>query len=556
MLPISKWGFPTRLRRQREFTEELYPDLGIHTGIAPNKLPVGYSPRNQNLVPRKDGEVNLREGLQSSTTYAQGEPVLGSVALHDIFGNPAAAAMSAGTFSYIFKTSGAWSKLSYVPGSVVSTAVTGAPSGTSNDYWRAVQIYEPSSDSMICVASNNTNWLKFFYIHSSTSLFSDFTWTDSLLSSKMAKGVESFDDRLVFFNVTDATNKQFPTRVLFSARGNPLSYSIAAGAGIIDIMDMVGYGTAAIRYKDLLILFSDHEVWRGVPTRDANAFQFNRITDKFGCERPRTIATTAYGVVFLGRDYEVYMTDGTSITALGPISGTGLSRIQKLLKEEMTNPERTWAVFNQNLNRYELYYATSSSVDGFPNAALFYSFEDQTWWRQSFNKSLSDGVDTEDVQTLQNITWDSLSVTWDSYALPWDSAQTSFGDLRVNVFDSTGAFFRFNSEVTVDAGGDAIDARWRSPGLNQRGTVARADLTELWLEGTGASNSSVSIFLSDDLGKTFDSGRAVSVLSSNPDTFAPLWMNAKNPMFELRSNDGQTPSFTRFKAVLRESGKF
>lgn len=556
MLPFTKFGFPLQLRRNREFTEEVYPDLGIHTGVAPNKVPAGYSPRNQNLVPRKDGEVNLREGLQSIGTYTQGEPVLGSIALHDIFGNPAALAMSAGTFSYIHKTGGQWSTLSYIDSSVVANSFVGVPSGLSTDYWRAVQIYEPSSDSMIAVASNNTDWIKFCYVHAGTAVYSDFTWTDSLLSTKLAKGVEAFDDRLVFFNTTNAGDIQFPTRLLYSARGNCLSYAIADGAGIIDLMDMTGQGTAAIRYRDLLILFSDHELWRAIPTRDANAFQCNRIADKFGCEAPRTIATTAYGVVFLGRDLEVYITDGNGVESLGPVSGTGPSRIQKLLKEELTNTSRAWGLYNQNLNRYELYYATASSTDGFPNNALFYSFEEKTWWRQSFNRSLSDGVDLEDVQALNVVTWDSLSVTWDSYNAPWDSLATSFGDLRVNAFDSSGSFYRFNSSATVDAGGDAIDVRWRSPGLNQRGTVRRAGMSELWLEGVGTSNSSVSVFVSDNLGETFTNPVAVSVSSLDYDTHVPLWVDAKNPMFEVRSNDGQTPSFTRFKAVLRESGKF
>jgi hypothetical protein len=555
----SKFGRPTPARRHRGTLEEIHLEAGLHSGVAPHKLPPGFSPSLQNLINKDDGRVGIRNGLSAFGTYNFGGPVLGAAEVYDIFGNlggfapSKVASDSSFSFAYMHKDAQVWSNLSYVDSTVVADSLVDITSGLSTDYWSTAVIYEPSSNSNIAVTSNNTAWTKFFYIHSDTTLYSDFTWTDSLASTKASKGVTAIDDRLVFFNVLDSAGTRFPTRVLWSARGDPLNYAIASGAGAEDLKDMRGYGQAAKRYRELMILFSDQEIWRGLPTRDAYAFRFERVTDQFGCTFPRSIAETAYGIVFLGKDYEVYLTDGGGVRPLGPVNGTGSSRIQKKLRDEITNPDRLWGLFNQTQNRYELYYATVTSTDGFPNAALFYNFEDQTWWPQKFSQSLTNGIDLEDPADLT--TWDDISATWDATAAAWDNYNETFGSRSVNVFDSTGSTYRFRSTKTTDDT-SAIDCRWRSPALNSNDNTKLVNIYELFIDYQLDNPSTASVYLSDNFGDTFDSGYSFSLGTTSRTVFVPIWDTARHPQFEIRVNNGVVPNFQRMQASLRASSRF
>lgn len=559
IVQTSKFGRAVRLAKHSSFQENVYPDLGLHTGVAPNKMSPGFSPSLQNLLNKEDGRVSLREGLAVFGSYDFIGPVLGAEEVQDNFGNLVGFAPSINTvsgaavFSYIHPkaTSPLWSALSFIPGSIVSSL--GVPSSLSNDYWHSETIYEPSADSMMVVTSNNTGWAQFFYVHSATTLYSDFTWIDSLVSTKAAQDIVAINDRLVFFNTVDVAEKRYPTRVLWSSRGLPLDYSIANGAGFEDLKDMRGYGQAAVHHKDFVLLFSDQEIWRALPTRDAYAFQFDLVVDNLGCTFPNTILDCPNGVVFVGKDYEVYITDGNGYIALGPVNGQGSSRIQKMLREDIVEPTRMWGLYNQTQNRYELYYSTATSTDGFPDHALYYMFEDQTWWKQKFNKSLSSGMDLEDPNDLT--TWQDISTSWQNTAPAWDDYNTTLGSRSINVFDSNGSTFRFRSTSTTDDG-TAIDVRWRSPALNAENGDLRASLHELWLDYEAAAPSTVSFYLSEDMGATFDSGTAVSITTTNRHVFVPVWTQSRHPQFELRSNDGIVPDFFRVNAQLRRAGKF
>ena len=557
-MPIqtSKFGRIFRQAQPVQNFETLHPELGLHSGIAPNKLPQGFSPELRNMVNKRDGSVGLRYGLSSFGTYDFGGPVLGAEEVYDSLGNLAGFAPSATSFAYMHPSDQIWSELSYAVGSVVSTAVTGVPSGLSTDYWDTTTIFDPSTNSMIAVTSNNTDWSKFFYVHSDTSIFSDFTWTDSLVSTKAANAVTAIDDRLVFFNTLGEDETRYPTRVLWSTRGVPAganSYALASGAGYEDLKDMRGYGQAAVNHKELLILFSDQEIWRALPTRDAYAFQFQRVQDDQGCNRPRTIADTPSGAVFLGKDYELYITDGSQVVALGPSGGQGPSRIQKKLRLEIQNPERAFGLYNQTDNRYELYYSTTTSTDGFPNRALFYSFEDGTFWPQTFSTSLSDGLDLEDPAALT--TWDAVSDTWDAVESAWDSYSQTLGSRSVNVFDSAGSTFRFRSTSSTDDG-TGIDLRWRSPGLNQQDFSRMIKATELWFNSEVPSDSSMSVLWSNNYGKTFENEQTVSLVSGQENKFVPVFYQSKHPMFELRASDGQFPEVFNFTVRTLSAGRF
>ena len=443
---------------------------------------------------------------------------------------------------------GDWNNLAYLPGS--QSWHSGPLSSMSTDYIEAVGIYDPTDGSgtgqMLCIFSNQSDSLKFCQVDSNVTSYSDFTWADSIDSTHNARSVCAVNDRLVLFNTLPSAGAgkfATPTRVMWSARGTPRSFLVADGGGAEDLMEMRGEGQKAIRFRDFMLLFTEIEIWRATPTFDDYVFRFDRISDNIGCPHPRTIAVTPNGVVFLGLDYEIYITDGANVLPLGPIEGQGESRTQTHIRGELTAQHRAWAMYNRSLKRYELYYAISGSEQGFPTRALFYDFTTQTWWPQTFSNGLSFGLD---MRNYNNI------------VLP----SASSDEFQPNYFESKGTVFRFSSALTTDApvagvaaSSGTIDARWRSPGA--KNATRKAHLKEVWIDADVDSASSVSVWVgSARSGSVFTSEKEVRLTTANDPTFVPVFSTDNAPAFEVRIADGGRPRIASFSATLQDASKF
>lgn len=551
MIQKRRFTPPARPPNVKEREVAVSPLGGFHGGIAAQDLPGVYSPEQRNIEVREEGFVTQRSGLSRYGAFNFGSVALGAAEVFDAAGNLGAVVSSKASPAYLHPTNQAWSGLSYMPGTVASWS-TGDLSGTSQQYFEFETIFSPDLERNITVFSNGTDMVKFFEFGTSAATFSDFTWIDSISSTKAAADIASVNDRLVFFNMTGSAGTNWPTRVMWSARGNPLDYTISGGAGAEDLKDMRGSGQAVVRFRDFLLLFTELEIWRATPTLDDYAFRFDRVVDGVGTPYPRTIAVTPNGVIFLGRDREVYVTDGSTLAALGPVNGDGPSRIQKKLLDEASGLQRAWGLYNQTQHRYELYYPGADSPNGFPSRALFFDFRTKTWWPQRYTHGLSCGVDA--VDTAGNITWDDLKDSWNAYTRTWDSFNVVTGNRRVNVFASDASTYRQRSDQTTDDS-TAIDVRWRSRGF-KTGT-RKVHLKDVWIDYETDSSSSASLYVgSSRSGSVFTSERALNLSTANDPLFAPVWTTDQHPAFEIRWNDGGQPRIASFSATIQDGSKF
>jgi len=524
---------------------------GLHAGVPAQDCPAPFSPDLRNIDTRLDGYITPRSGLSRYGTYNFSGPVLGAEEVFDATGNLGAVASTMTKVSMLHPTNQAWSALSYLPGTIASWSV-GNLSGTSSHYFEFETIFSSDRERMITVFSNNTDMVKFFEFGASAATFSDFTWIDSISSTKAATDITSINNRLVFFNTLGSAGTRWPTRVMWSARGNPLSYLVADGAGAEDLKDMRGSGQAIVRWRDFLLLFTELEIWRATPTLDDYAFRFDRVIDNMGTPYPRTIAVTPNGVVFLGRDKEVYATDGSGLVPLGPAGGEGASRIQRKLLDELLGGGRAWARYNQTEHRYELYHSASDSPDGYPSRGLFFDFRTKTWWPQRFTHGLSAGVDVMDPAT--KVTWDEIADSWDATTLAWDAFDIASGNRRMNVFNSVGTALRYFSAQTTDDG-SVIDVRWRSRGFKTG--PRKTHIKEIWTDYENDSNSSASLWIgSARSGSVFTAEVALNLSTANDPVFAPVWTTDQHPSFEIRIADGGQPRIASFFATLQDASKF
>lgn len=550
----TKFGFPAQPSAKATSRQEIFrPTLGLHDGDIAQDLQPGFTPAARNFVTQR-GFIEPRSGLSSFQGMDFGEPVLGGREVFSIDGELGGFAASEGTVAFVEPSGASWSVLSYLKGSGVSgLAADDDPSGLSTNYWSASVIYESQSEKNICVFSNNTNWAKFFYVDGSTTTFSDFTYADSIESTKAARSVTAVNDRLVLFNTLSSTGTRFPTRVLWSERGSPTGFDVNSGAGAEDLMDMQGEGLAAVRARDVIMLFTEEEIWAAVPTLDDYAFRFQRITDQIGCPYPRTARATPLGVIFLSRDLEVYVTDGSRVEPLGPVQRGEPSRIQGLLKEQMVEPSRAWAAYSAVGRRYELFYAAAGST--YPNRALLYHIDDRSWMPQRFDgHELSFGFDQED--TGEAVRWSNLEgSTWGELNSSWGGLGDAAENRYVTVADSNGSVYRLRDDQNDDDG-TTIDARWRSHGLNQRDQMRRVHLSEVWVDYEADVASRITLLTAEADASDLTAASSVTLSPNAANAFVPLWKTAQSPVFELRVGDGSQPQIARFQATLKDAGRF
>lgn len=540
------FGLVASMDREARRVEIFTPSLGLHRGVAAQNLAPGYTPDAANFV-IDAGHLTPRSGLSRfRSTTSLGAPALGAFRVLDLQSEEYIIASSQSTFSLFDPADDAWSTLSY------ESALTDAPSGLSRNYWDCAVSYEPSIDANIAVLCNGINVPKVLNIGSSTVTFSDVTDFVSLAST--ADALCAFDNRLVYFNLASAAST-FPQRVLWSARGAPLNYQLASGAGFEDLVDMRGQGRRVIAERDSILLFSDEEIWRGRKRLDAYAFDFYPIERQLGAPFARAIARTPLGVIFLSRDLELYLISGDQIAPLGPAREGEASRVQAHLRETLYEPARAWACYNPTQRRFELHYTGADSDEGFPTRAIYYHIVERAFTYHTFEHELSAGVEYKDPGGA-GPTWDSSAVAWDDAADSWDGVSVPGSDYYTHAFSSVGTPYRFYSSQTNDDG-SSYTAYWKSHAMNREDAMRFDRFTELWIEYSNELDSNVSVMFSSDVGHTFSDAINVSLPQKTYGrALAPAFVVGASPQFKVTVGNGSRPRLARFQAQLSEAGLY
>ena len=74
-------------------------------------------------------------------------------------------------------------------------------------------------------------------------------------------------------------------------------------------------------------------------------------------------------------------------------------------------------------------------------------------------------------------------------------------------------------------------------------------------EADSASSASIYVGSSRDT-TSFSDPTAISITTGGDPIFVPVWKTEASPAFELRLNDGGTPRFVSFTALVQDASKF
>jgi hypothetical protein len=371
-----------------------------------------------------------------------------------------------GTTRLAYHSNNSFSPLSYVSSAGRSTP----PSMTTQDRVDFCQIYEPTNDEMLAIASATSSYQTLFCWKSGASIFS------SLTQSPSARWVAAFDNFVMAGNVRDSSGSKYGQRVQWSDRGNPFVWTPGAAnlAGNQDLLDAKGTIQRIIAQEQRLVIFFDEEIWVGVRDSFPNTFRFTPLDRSRGTIFGKTCAVTPRGIMFLATDSMVYLLPKEG----GPAVPVG-QQIQQALREDMVNGQLNgnWAIFDEVTGTYQLYIISYLSNLDVPAMAFYMDVETGAWTRQRFENDvtgtghqLSAGWPGALALIGSAPTWSSVSgaYTWDTYPGSWEAATATLTPQAKTAFvgSSTGSVYHMNFALGgMDAGNVPVRARWASPML-------------------------------------------------------------------------------------------
>lgn len=518
------------------------PVGGVNYAQPASDLPLGQASQSLNWI-TKDGFLEKRGMLLARSTQSvnPGTPILGGMEAVTVTG--AATPIASYATRPVWYSAGSWSVASYVS----AYGTDAPPSASSASYWDMAMIYSPTVDENVVVLANQS-WQTLVAMQVGTNVFS------TLTGAPQARAVAAFDNFLVAMNVLEGS-ANYVQRVQWSDRG---SYSSWTGglSGFVDLLDMTGQGMRLVPQDNVLLAFSDREVWGGRRVDFPFILDFQPLDRSVGAPYPWTVALTRAGTMWLGRDWNVYLlpTGGASATKVG-------APVQRLIASEIDLPERATACYNADTDQYELWYPITGG-NGRCQRAVYFDLKTGAWSPQALDPSL----DVTRVwggtlgATSTSTTWSSASaaaLTWAAATGSWQGqfGGTNAGPIATYAGSSGGTLYTFSPSGTSDSG-VTVEARWRSGGFGGEEPGRTKTVLEVRVDYLADSASSLTVRASRDQGASFDAGQRLTLptASAESQVVAHLFTPSRYPVVEVVSDTGR-PKVARLWVHTRRQGR-
>lgn len=548
-MSIVRVGSPLGVRpRSTESTAIYAPTDGLDVAHPPIHIAIGSTPASDNFIIR-DGALEPRPTLSkftASSSQPQGNvPVMGMVELQDTRNNryPVWSGQTRHSAFGLSSNAGVWSNLSYTAANGVNDPPSVSPSGGAWDY---TQIYSAEQDENLLYMANSSYQTLYVY-RPDTTVFSTQT------GAPQARFLASLDNYVVAFNVREQGN-DLVQRVQWTDRGSASSWT-GGLSGFQDLLDMRGAGTRVVTQDNALVLFSDEEIWRGTPTGGVFVWSFAPYDQNRGAPYSWTVAKTPLGLMFLGKDYQVYLLP----------KGGGLAQpigqpLQREIRTTIDYPERAWATFDNTYGQYQLYYPVTGGT-GFPQRAAYLDVLNGNWMPQSFDSAgggiaLTRGM--EAVLSSSGTTWGGLQqsgITWgglQAAGITWADLMGRQMGKGTLVGSSKGTIYYFNPSGTSDAG-TAVPCKYRTPGLLADDPSEQKTVREFRLAYQSDSRSSLSVSYSQTVGASSVASAGLSLVTASVASQAIdyPYFGTRYPTVEVSSEGARYRLFQFFLTYTR-----
>lgn len=544
---MAQFGAPLPVRiRSSSSVFLIEPTLGIDASQPSVDAPLGSTPNSDNFIMR-EGALEPRPCLTLRGPSAQilgNDPVLGAHELVSVTNvrYPIRSGTTRWAVYGLSVTPNDWSVLSYVS----SYGINAPPALAATEYWDFAQVYQAERDENIAIGAAGS-YQTMYCTQSDTSVFS------TLTGAPRAKFVTSLNDYVVGFNIREGTN-DYVQRVIWNDRGSASSWT-GGLAGHEDLLSMKGQGTRVVTQDNQLVLFSDEEIWRGVQRDYPFTWAFGQLDASRGCPYSWTIAQTPMGLIFLGKDYQVYLLPKGG----GPSTPIG-QRLHRQIRTSIDQPSRAWAIYDNTHSQYQLYYPIKGGA-GYPQRAVYLDINSGSWAPQSFDRlgggiALTRGVEIN--LSSSATTWGGLhaaGIRWADLGATWAEIAGGSEARAVLVGSSAGTTFYFSSNATSD-NGVGVESRWLSTGIGGGDPTKQKTISEFRMDYQADSSSSVTVKFSQTQGASFGVQAQLDLpaVSGISQAIAYTYQASRYPSFEISSQGHRYRAF-RFWLKFREGGR-
>lgn len=545
----SKWGGAIRVPQQSSLDSVLEITLtgGMIVSQPPVNLPLGAASYMENFIIR-DGAIEPRPMLSlknnsprpidTITGFAE---IISSVGTRYPFVSGATQSSGTSIAAFFNPTNTTWSALSYVNTSVATIPPTSA---RSTNYWNITQIYDAVVNDNVAVLANDS-YTTLSVWQSGTTVFS------TLTGAPQAKYVTAFNDYILAWNIQQG-GSNFVQRLQWNDRGSNSSWT-GGLSGFADLLDMRGQGTGIAAVEGRVFIFSEDDIWYATAADFPFTFNLQSYDRSVGCPYPQTITATPQGVMFLSKDYNVYLLSKWG----GPARAMG-SQIQKYIRDNIDQPTRAWSTFDRTYNQYQLYFPVKNG-SGFPQQALFMSLGDLqysqlytqigngSWGLQTFSKhtniSLTRGAECQ--ITSSSTTWGGLVGSWAQQTASWAAEAGSTGGRAMHVGSTDGTVYYYSSAATNDNGAE-VTPLWRSGALFEYSPNKQKSIGRVRGDYQTTSASSVSVAFSPNQGASFQGEVQVALPANSAmsEWITHFYGAARYPMVQIQSSN---PGFRLYR---------
>jgi hypothetical protein len=544
----TPFGTPTQVQpRSIVTTLVVEPVVGLDVSHSALNISDNATPSSDNFIMR-DGRLELRSVLSRIGDRGFATVLTGGVAANSV--NDARYLVVAGRGSD-------WPWLG--PGDVAwNSAPNTAVVPTSGDYWDFAQIFSDIDEENIVVGAVTSR---------GTQLSAWVVGTGAvraLAGSPGARYVAAFDNYLMAAN-TEEDGNSFPQRVRWADRGSASSWT-GGISGYEDLLAARGGITRLLTLEKRVIVLFEDEVWQGIPIDFPYTFRFEPLDSTVGCPFPWTATVTTKGIVFMARNYQLYLLpkDGGTAVPIGP-------QVHRRIRESIVQPLKAFGAYDGVNDFYHFYYSSGASAN-FANRALWLNFATGAWAPQSFDtqrlaltRAFTAPLSSSKVSTWDDFTNFQPAVTWNDMVETWDELSGVGNERQAVVALSATTVFEYSDVMRADSlesstgstSGVTRNAFWQSKPLGSDMPDAEKTLLRVTPEYVAPSASSVTVRTSPSQGAAFDTGFALSLRTASTvsQAYADVFQPARYPMFRIEASEQTALELHRFFITMRVGGR-
>lgn len=533
------------------------PTIGFDVSHSALNIPDTATPNSENFIMR-DGRLEARSVL----SRVADAPLISGLAGVLTGGTPANTVADAryllvgGRGSVGFDTRWAYLSSGATLWNQIATGVNAAP----NDYWDFAQIFSDTHEENVVVGgltSRGTQLISWVVGDATTQTY-------ALPGSPGARFVAAFNDYLVAANTAESGDN-FPQRIRWSDRGSASSWT-GGVSGFQDLLAARGGITRVLPLERRLIVFFEDEIWEGTPVDFPFTFNFAPLDTTVGCPFSWTAAVTPRGVMFMARNFQLYL-----LPKEGGVAQPVGTQLHRSIRDNIVQPAKAFGTYDGVNDHYQFYYSSGASAN-FANRAMFLHFANGAWAPQSFNttrlvltRAFTAPLGVSRVSTWDDFTTYQPTVTWADMTESWDDLLGIGNERQTVIALSAGTVFEYSSVLTMDSiessGGSTAGlprtAFWQSKPLRAEVPMVQKTLTRVEVEYVAPSASSLTVRTSPSQGAAFNvgTGFALPLASTVSQLPADVYQPARYPVFRVETSDQTGLELHRFHVTMRVGGR-